>query len=48
MIAMNKIMVNTNGNDIKDKSVVRIHRSTDGCFSVISDDSDVAVILTWD
>jgi len=45
---MNKIMVNTNGKDIEGKSVVRIHRSPDGCFSVISNDSDVAVILTWD
>ena len=45
---MKKVLVNTNEKDLECKSVVRIHRSADGTYSIFSDDSDVAVILTWD
>lgn len=44
---MNKILFNTNGEDLHSRSIVKIHRNADGEFSISSNDSDVAIILTW-
>jgi len=45
---MQKILVNTTEDDLEERSIIRIHRSSDGSFSIHCNDIDVAVILTWD